>query len=274
MDADASRVLTALSLRNLTVVPVSEMETDRLRSVKGDRTVVEYCWTLTPFIFDRVFELDPDADRVTYVDADLAFFSDPQQLFDELEAAGKNVLITEHAYDPEYDQTASSGRFCVQFVTFTRSEGARHVRQWWQDRCVEWCYDRAEDGKFGDQKYLDSWPDLFGSEVHVLGRKDLALAPWNVRMFESSGATLSPVFFHFHGLRLVSSHWLRLWWGYQIGPRGRTFYKRYVDKYQEERARLSRVSFVLEPSRVIRGPVDLLRVLKNYALRKTSFAKV
>ena len=27
--------------------------------------------------------------------------------------------------------------------------------KWWRDRCLEWCYARIEDGKFGDQFYIE-----------------------------------------------------------------------------------------------------------------------
>jgi hypothetical protein len=70
------------------------------------------------------------------------------------------VLITDHGYAPEYDQSATSGQYCVQFMTFER-DGGEPVRRWWEERCIEWCYARFEDGKFGDQKYLDDWPYRF-----------------------------------------------------------------------------------------------------------------
>lgn len=274
IDEDAERSLTALALPFLTIVPVTELESSRLLAVKAQRTALEYCWTLTPFIFDRVFELSPEAARVTYLDADMMFFSDPAVLFAELDKSGKDVLVTEHAYDPEYDQSATSGRFCVQLVTFSRSKAARKVREWWQDRCVEWCFDRIEDGRFGDQKYLDAWPSLFGDSVHVLHRRELALSPWNVRMFERANGNLAPVFFHFHGLRLVSSHWLRLWWGYRIGREGKKFYRLYSKLYRRQRATLAGIGFELKPSAVMQGGIDILRAVRNLALRKASFVRV
>ena len=44
------------------------------------------------------------------------FYSNPRVLYDEMGA--NSVLITEHRYTKEYDQSATSGKYCVQFVTF------------------------------------------------------------------------------------------------------------------------------------------------------------
>ena len=107
--------------------------------------------------------------------------------------------LTDHNYAPEHDYSYLSGQYCVQFMTFTRSGGER-VRKWWEDRCIEWCYARAEDGKFGDQKYLDDWPDRFPDEIHALSDKELLLAPWNATRFPYGCS----VCWHFHSLRLIS----------------------------------------------------------------------
>ncbi len=60
-------------------------------------------------------------------------------------------------------------------MTFKRNDGEL-VRSWWEERCLEWCYARFEDGKFGDQKYLDDWTSRFNKQVHVLKNKELMLA--------------------------------------------------------------------------------------------------
>ena len=127
--------LAQLALENVRPMLLTKLETPELLAVKPGRTIAEYCWTITPFAPRFVFEADPAVQRVTYVDADLWFMRSPDEAFAELERSGKHVLITEHAYDPRYDQSRTSGRFCVQFVTFTR-EGGEAVRKRWELQCV------------------------------------------------------------------------------------------------------------------------------------------
>lgn len=195
VDDEVHDVLTRLDLPNVRLLQLSKLETPELLGVKPARGKGEYCWTLTPFAPRFVFEADPDIVRVTYLDADIWFRKHPAPIFREFDASGKNVLITDHAYAPEYDQSLTSGQYCVQFMTFTR-DGAEAVRKWWEDRCIEWCFARVEDGRFGDQKYLDHWPEMFPESVHVLADKELLLAPWNATRFPYGNA----VCWHFHAL--------------------------------------------------------------------------
>lgn len=199
VDDEVHSILFGLNLPNVRLLKLSQIETEDLRRVKVERTIGEYCWTLTPFAPRFVFEADASISRVTYVDADLWFKKDPIKIYQEFDRSRKSVLITNHAYAPEYDKSALSGHFCVQFIIFLRDSG-EVVRHWWETRCLEWCYARFEDGKFGDQKYLDLWPDIFENEVHVLQNKEWALAPWNAIRFPYGEA----IFFHFHSLRIIN----------------------------------------------------------------------
>lgn len=197
VDDETFVTLSQLGLTNVRLLQLSQVETPELLRVKPSRTIAEYCWTLTPFTPRFVFAADSNVSRVTYLDADIWFRKTPEPIFSEFDESKKEVLITEHAYAPEYDQSETSGEFCVQFMTFTRI-GGEPVRKWWEERCIEWCYSRLENGKFGDQKYLDDWPARFKDTVHVLKQRHLFLAPWNATRFPYSDA----VAYHFHGLRI------------------------------------------------------------------------
>lgn len=197
VDDDVFEVLQRINLPNVRLLQLSLLETEELKRVKPTRTKAEYCWTLTPFSPRFVFEADQSVHRVTYLDADLWFRKNPAPIFREFDVSGKQVLITDHGYAPEYDQSAIHGQYCVQFMTFTRDRGDI-VRKWWEQRCIEWCYARFEEGKFGDQKYLDDWPQRFAEYVHVLSDKELTLAPWNATRFPYGNSVL----WHFHLLRI------------------------------------------------------------------------
>lgn len=269
MDELVEKQLKTLSLSNVRLLSLKGVETPELLRVKPSRSRGEYCWTLTPFLPSFVFAKDPEVMRVTYVDADLFFFSSPQSFFSELENAKKSVLITEHAYDPRYEQSETSGRFCVQFVTFLRNSAAEAVLQWWQERCIEWCFARHEDGKFGDQKYLDQWPTLFGAAVHILQQKEKTHAPWNADYYNEH----SPVFFHFHGLRIVEANKIRLFLGYQI-RKALPLYNSYVEALRSNIRRMKEKNIRLPTLPESPQSWGLLRDWKRILTHTTAFAEV
>ena len=61
----------------------------RLLAVKPGRTRAEYCWTMTPFACQAVFDRDPSSARATYVDADVFFFDDPRVLLRRTRRVGQ-----------------------------------------------------------------------------------------------------------------------------------------------------------------------------------------
>jgi hypothetical protein len=174
-------VLTQMQLPNLTVISLSEFEDDQLLAIKPTRSRGEYCWTCTSSTILYCINKF-DLPHCTYIDADMFFYQNPQILIDE-KPADCSVIITEHSYTPAYDKSKLSGKYCVQFMYFENTEGGLKVLNWWRDRCIEWCFNRFEDGKFGDQKYLDDWKTRFKG-VHVLQHLGGGLAPWNVQQYQ------------------------------------------------------------------------------------------
>jgi hypothetical protein len=198
MDQTTERAIKELGLDRVTTLPLSNLETPELLAIKESRSIAEYCWTLTPFSIDFVFDREPKAERVTYLDADVWFTKSPENLLQEMGDA--QSLITPHAYSPEHTANLRYGIYCVQFMPFTR-EGSKAIRQDWQDKCLDWCFATAEPTRFGDQKYLDVWPDQFSGKVKVLGSVEKTQAPWNAVSFDPRKAVL----YHFHRLRLAST---------------------------------------------------------------------
>lgn len=214
-DTHCYEVLSNLQLEHATIISLYEFENERLLDVKKDRTAGEYCWTCASSTIKYCLETY-QLDHCTYVDADLMFFSDPAVLIAEM--GSKSVLITEHRYTPCYNQSVTSGIYCVQFMTFKHTEEGMEVLNWWIDACITWCFNRFEDGKFGDQKYLDDWQSRF-STVHVLKHLGGGIAPWNVQQYvfksESNavkgkeiltGQEFDLVFYHYHEFHYTTNN--------------------------------------------------------------------
>ncbi len=200
-------ILKSLKLTHATIVALAEFENEDLLRVKPGRSIGEYCWTCTSSTI--LYCLDNfNLDHCIYLDADLYFFNSPRLLINEI--GEKSVMITEHRYTPRYDQSAISGKYCVQFMYFKNNAEARICLNWWVDACIDWCFAIPEEGKFGDQKYLDDWTERF-TGIHELEHLGGGVAPWNIQQYHfklenghlrgteiSTQKTFDVIFFHFH----------------------------------------------------------------------------
>jgi len=182
MDSETEEYLKQESLDNRMIISLSQIESfyPELVEIKKERSRAEYCWTLTPYSIQYAIK-KYNLESCTYIDADIFFYGDPKVLIEE--AGDNSVIITEHGYTPEYDLTKTSGKYCVQFNYFKNDIYGSKALEWWRQRCKEWCYARVEDGKFGDQKYLDDWTTRFKG-VYVPHHIGCGIAPWNMQQYD------------------------------------------------------------------------------------------
>lgn len=239
-------ILSNLNLDYVSVISLKEFETSELKEVKKSRSVAEYCWTCTPSTISYVLS-NYDIPHCTYLDADLYFYSDPSILISELHESGKSVLITEHRFSflPKLYEEKRGGRFCVQFITFIREEKSMQVLEKWRQQCIDWCYSRYEDGKFGDQKYLEEWPVIY-SNIHILEHQGGGIAPWNLTQYSFkkengsiTGTKLTDksefivVFYHFQYVKFMENNLCDIGWYYISSAVRKVFYEPYIAKVTE-----------------------------------------
>ena len=199
-DRDSYEKLNSLGFDNMTVEFVDDFETPDLLEVKLTRNKAEYCWTCGSAItwhFLNKYSLP----GITYIDSDLFFLNDPKVVFDEI--GNKSIAVTEH----NNVDSSMSGRFCVQFNYFKNDEEGRKALKWWRDSCVEWCFDRYEDGKYGDQRYVDQFPQRYKS-LCIVKNLGAGIGPWNMNRYQYTNHSLifnrredDFVFFHMHGIK-------------------------------------------------------------------------
>jgi hypothetical protein len=236
-DEKCYNILKKLNFKKATIISLKEFEDEKLLSVKQTRSIAEYCWTSTSSTILYVLN-NFDVDNCTYIDSDIYFYSSPKVIFDEL--GEKSILLTEHRYSTQYNKELKAGKYCVQFVTFKKDEHALKALNWWRDRCIEWCYNRFEDGKFGDQLYLDDWTERFEG-VHVMQNLGGGLAAWNIQQYYfakendkiigteiKTNKKFDAIFYHFHYLRFYKNNQVEL--GRRVLTQNvlGTFYKPYI----------------------------------------------
>jgi hypothetical protein len=272
-DDRAFQLLQKLGLKKATVISLQEFEDDSLKKVKPGRTRAEYCWTCTPATIVYVLEKFKEKE-CTYLDADMYFYQNPKVLFEEM--GSKAVLLTEHRFPPGFNRSELAGKFCVQFITFKNTDQGCRALYWWRDRCLEWCYNRYEDGRFGDQKYLDDWETRFES-VHVLKHLGGGLAPWNAEQYrvvsrtgnhirlseKSTGKIFEAVFYHFHHVRFFKGDLVDLGWRYPGKSIIIQLYAPYILELNQAESEIKR----MDPDFEIPAPEFAL--IKNDGLKDT-----
>ncbi len=258
MDGQTREILEQLRLPDVKCLSLSEVEDEALLAVKSGRSVAEYCWTLSPCLPWYVLQQNPDIDAITYLDADLYFYSSLQPLFDEIGDA--SIVIIEHRFPPALKHLEVNGRFCVEWVGFRRDEQGLACLARWREQCIEWCFHRLEQDRMGDQKYLDQWPGKY-SGLRILQHPGAGIAPWNYSQYrfgEDGRGTITVdgaplVFYHFHQFQLLSNGGFdRLSGSYRaMGTEPKTVYEAYevalTDVLKEVRALRPGFSAGLKP---------------------------
>jgi hypothetical protein len=209
MDDTTYRILAEMQLPHVQLISLSDFERDdsQLLQAKQNRSVIEYYFTCTPSLPLYIFNHSPVEDIITYLDADLYFFSSVEPVYQEL---GKgSILIIGHRFSPALSGSLN-GTYNVGLLAFRKDLNGLACLQSWRNNCIEWCYDRYEDGRYADQKYLDVWPDNFQGVV-ILQHKGAGLAPWNLENYNYSwtngeflidGQPL--IVYHFEGIKRLN----------------------------------------------------------------------
>lgn len=178
-------------------------------------------WSLASQYLATAFSLF-NLKQITYLDADLFFYSDPKPIWDEID--DKQVAICPHNF-PSWDaeRLRGSGQYNVAWVTFAR-EAVGHLNDW-AGKVAQ----RCDASTCGDQKYLDEWEAKLGDKLCIIQHRGCDIAPWNIGRMEvfrdqATGELLVDdleerfpydklIFYHFHEWKSPESRT-----GYKLRP--------------------------------------------------------
>ncbi len=212
-DQATEAVVAGVASPTLVAVPLQALllADPEYAAARSSRSKVEFYFTSTPVLVRYCLMRDPSIPRMTYLDSDLYFFGAASLVF--AAQGDASVGIVPHRFPPRLNGLFKNGTYNVAWVSFRRDDAGLACLEWWRERCLEWCHDYLDQGRFADQGYLDEFPRRF-TGVRVLDHVGINAAPWNMdesRIVSHEGGLYvndQPLlFYHFQGIRELLPGW-------------------------------------------------------------------
>ncbi|OHA26500.1 MAG: hypothetical protein A3C06_02900 [Candidatus Taylorbacteria bacterium RIFCSPHIGHO2_02_FULL_46_13] len=206
MDDLTYQTLEKLRLQNVQLITLKEFEDDELKEIKKTRSQRKYFFTISPSLPLYILTYK-NVEHITYLDADLYFFSSPEIIYKEMGAHSimiipHNLVATRKAKEKEV------GTYNVGMLIFRNDTYALECLHWWRMQCNLYCDDTERPGHYDDQGYLDYFEEKFKG-VYILKNRGANVAPWNIQGMpiytKEKEVYVGPdklVFFHFSGFGL------------------------------------------------------------------------
>ncbi len=207
-DSPTYKTLEKLCYKNVHIYHHLEFESkELLKSKKSKERMYEYYWACNPSIARKVLN-ENKVDFVTLADCDIMFFQSPEVIFDEFKDADVIIQPNNFSYQHEKD-FIPVGYYCSSFQCFRNNKNGRKILDYWHEKCMKWCSAKFEEGRFGDQKYLDDWRIRF-KNVREIANPGTNVAPWNVQKFDLSLSKKQIfinnkwplIYYHYHSFRM------------------------------------------------------------------------
>jgi hypothetical protein len=216
-------ILQKIGMPEVIPIMLGEVEDDDLKKAKNNRIFHAYCWTLKPVFLHYVMEKYPGCQYFAHLDADLFFYASPDNIF--LENPGASLFLTHHRNSRDFlKYYAVTGVFNTGFVGCSNDAMALSAVTKWKNQCIEYCPIPEDSVRklFGDQRYVESWPEEFQG-VHIVRGLGANAALWNIQNYTVSildGKIFVDdhplIFYHFSGLSIISRNEFNLNWYYHI----------------------------------------------------------
>ncbi|MDO5518070.1 MAG: putative nucleotide-diphospho-sugar transferase [Clostridium sp.] len=217
VDDKSYQFMRDFKLPQIVCVRLDELNRRDIMEIKNSRKLNQYCWTLKPVFIRYILEHSRKIQRITYIDSDLYFLQNPEVIFEN--QPDKSVLLSDgKIFIPKCSREfisyvqSKTGNYNSGFISFKRDENGIACASWWDDRCMESCTEKPEDGIFGDQKYLDYMPCLFDN-VGEITTPGVNIGHWNsqkydfsVRNDEIMANNYKLIVYHFSGFRIINKY--------------------------------------------------------------------
>lgn len=254
---------------NIQTISLSSLNDQELLSVKNSRKVGEFAQTSKASLVNYLLKKMAPSRILTFVDSDIYFFTDPVLTYEN--NTRWSVLITPHWFTGKKKGFAKKvGIYNSGLVCFRNDNDGRDCAKLWRRQCIDWCFNRTEDGKFTDQFYLEEWVKKYDS-VRVTQRKNVNVGNWSIdglsiklknkKIFVNNEPL---VCYHFHGLMLYLNKKGRIK-SYPVTVHHKGIYGIYIDELQKIYEKIHGIDASLE-FRFAPNP-GMLRIVKQIIFR-------
>lgn len=199
LDDISAITIENLKLQNVKILNINDLSNERFKKIWGNMTYPQYCWSLQPIVCSYILEKF-QVDRITYLEADSLFYSDPEILFDEISNA--DASLVPHNFYHKYDNETVAGKYCVQFNSFSNTINGKRILNYWTESCLK--SNVTCPSIYHGQLCLDKWESEFNN-VRAIKNLGAGVAPWNIQKYQYSYINEKPfinnipiVFYHFH----------------------------------------------------------------------------
>lgn len=186
LDDNTFKVLSSLNNDKIIPININELEQeDDFEILKKNTNYIPnshdctYCFALGSYFTEfvaRKFQVP----HVLYVDSDIVFYENPNDIFDCIGEKSMGIMLHRHVSVGHH-----VGGYNVGVVYFKNNEVGYKCLKWWRDCTMDPTNSWFEQyGRVGDQVYLEGFEPLFGQDnVYVIDRSIGHAAPWNFRCY-------------------------------------------------------------------------------------------
>ena len=192
LDKKTYQIVEKIQSKNIEPIKIEDIEDDNFEikairyaepsreavsnaSAQGkDPKYVQFCWAMASYSCWYLVSRRK-LDHVFYLDADLFFYNSIDDILSEI--GKKSVGIVRH----RIDYLPDSGEFNVGLVYFKNDYIGHRCCDWWKRMLLDPGNPfSAGYGQCGDQKYLELFTAIFGTDNVCIIDKDIGhLAPWS-----------------------------------------------------------------------------------------------
>jgi hypothetical protein len=169
-----------------TVITIDEIAELDVPVLISRYNIIELNTCIKPSVFKYIINNNVNAEVIYYLDPDLYFYGSLDSVNESLQT--KTAALTPHILSPiPRDGKLPDENIFLNFGIFNlgffglnaKSENAAKLLDWWEERTINYGYNRPRIGYFVDQLWMALAP-IFFEEIEVLKSFNYNMAPWNL----------------------------------------------------------------------------------------------